>query len=96
MEIITKIEDFLAAIYFKMPKELNNDYINICEEISSFFEVHFFKYTDVMEQGKNIIQYLFDIMKTGDYIKMADALYYEIKPIISDAVILIEREKLNN
>lgn len=96
MEIINKIEDFIADIYFKMPGELNNQYVDICEQISSLFEKYFMQYDDVMNQGKDIIKFLLDVMQTGDYIKMADALYYEVKPIISDALILIERENLNN
>ena len=96
METINKIENFLADIYFKMPYELNNEYIDICEQISGFFEKTFLNYDEIMQQGRDIIQFLFDVMKTGDYIKMADALNYDIKPIIEDALLFIEREKLNN
>ena len=96
MDTINRIEEFLGDIYFKMPNELNNEYIDICEQISSFFEKTFLNYGDIMQQGRDIIQFLFDVMKTGDYIKMADALNYDIKPIIEDALLFIEREKLNN
>lgn len=94
METLSKIESFVADIYFKMPKELKNDYIKICEEISGFFEKYFVSYDDVMQQGRDILQYLFEVMQTGDYIKMADALNYEIKPILMDALVLIERDHL--
>lgn len=96
MDIINKIEDFLADIYFKMPNELTNDYIKICEEITAFFEKYFMPYEDVMQQARDILEYLLTVMQTGDYIKMADALNYEIKPIINDALLLIERDKLDS
>lgn len=95
MELINKIELFISDIYFKMPSELKNEYITICEEISAFFERYFMKYDDVMRQGRDILQYLLGVLQTGDYIKMADALNYEIKPILNDALILIKRDKLD-
>ncbi len=95
MELVGLIESFKAGIYFKMPNEIRKDYINICEQITTFFERYFMKYDDVMAQGRDIIEYLFSVMQSGDYIKMSDALNYEVKPIIKDALVLIERDNLN-
>lgn len=84
MEILGKIEDFSANIYFKMPRELNSDYVQICEQVAAFFEENYLNNEDVINQSKMLLEHLFNVMQTNDYIKMADVLYYTVKPIFDD------------
>ncbi|MHB8066178.1 MAG: hypothetical protein ACYDG2_26755 [Ruminiclostridium sp.] len=89
MEIIEKINTFASDIYFKMPVELNNDYIDICTLISEFFDTKFKDDKDVLKQKNDLLNYLLGVMQSNDYIKMADALRYKVKPILEDSDILI-------
>ena len=84
MEILREIEDFSANIYFEMPQELNSDYVQICEHITTFFEENYLNNEDVINQSKVLLEHLFNVMQTNDYIKMAYALYYTVKPIFDD------------
>lgn len=81
MDIKTKIELFAADIYLKLPNELNNDFVAICTDISDFFEKEYSTVVEVMQQRNQLMRYLLEQMETNDYIKMADALYYTVKPI---------------
>lgn len=78
------IEDFSADIYFKMSPELNADYVRICEQIAAFFAENYPANEDVINQSKLLLEHLFSVMQTNDYIKMADELYYTVKPIFND------------
>lgn len=90
MDIIDKIESFAGDTYFKMPNELNNDYIKICEQIVAFFEENFSVDGEAINQSKVLLEYLLTVMQTGDYIKMADALLYKVKPIFEDSINVIK------
>lgn len=85
MEIVDKIESFAADIYFKLPDELNKDFVDICTELSEFFDKNFQDNYEVLQQKNVLLNYLLDAMQTRDYIKMADALLYKVKPILEDA-----------
>jgi len=89
VEIIKKINTFASDIYFKMPVELNNDYIDICTLISEFFDVSFGGNGDVLKQKNELLNYLLGVMQSNDYIKMADTLSYTVKPILEDADVVI-------
>lgn len=78
------IEDFSTDIYFKMPQELNSDYVRISEKIAVFFEENYLENEDVINQSKILLEHLFNVMQTNDYVKMADVLYYTVKPIFDD------------
>ncbi len=78
------IEDFSTDIYFKMPPELNADYVRICEQITAFFAENYPTNEDVINQSKILLEHLFSVMQTNDYIKMVDTLYYTVKPIFDD------------
>lgn len=84
MEITNKINAFVSDIYFKMPIEINNDYIDICTLISEFFDSNFKSNVEVLNQKNELLNYLFAVMQSNDYIKMADALLYTVKPILED------------
>ena len=94
MTILDKIENFTADIYYKMPNEINNDYIALCKEISQLLDNNFSNNDDIMEQKNELLQYLLSVMETNDYIRMADALYYNVKPIIEDINIYL-KDNLN-
>ncbi|PYG89119.1 hypothetical protein LY28_00942 [Ruminiclostridium sufflavum DSM 19573] len=84
MKILKMIEAFSTDIYFKMPHEIKNDYVNICEQLADFFEENYSENEDVISQSKALLEHLFAVMQTNDYIKMADVLYYTVKPIFED------------
>lgn len=84
MDIIKRIESFVADIYFKLPNEINKDYVDICSSMSDFFDKNYSDNSDLINQKEELLNYLFETMKTNDYIKMADALYYNVKPIFDD------------
>jgi predicted Zn-dependent protease with MMP-like domain len=84
MDIIDKIESFAADIYFKLPVELNKQYVEVCTEISNFFDKNFVDNSEVMQQKNKLFEYLLGIMETKDFIRMADALCYTVKPIFED------------
>lgn len=86
MDIIKKIELFVADIYFKLPNELNKDFVDICTGISEFFDNNYQDNKKVMEQKNELLEYLLKVMETNDYIKMADALYYKVKPIFENPI----------
>ncbi len=67
-----------------MPKELNDEYLSICEQIAAFFEVNFSTNEDIIKQSNILLEHLLKIFQTGDFIKMADTLYYTVKPILID------------
>ncbi len=85
MEIVDKIETFAADIYFKLPDELNKDFVDICTELSDFFDKNFQDNPEVLQQKNILLNYLLEVMQTKDYIRMADALYYKVKPILGEA-----------
>jgi len=84
MDIIDKIESFAADIYFKLPGELNKQFVEICTEVSDFFDNNYASNVEVMHQKDILFKYLLGIMETKDYIRMADALYYTVKPIFKN------------
>lgn len=85
MNIINLIDTFAVDIYFKMPAEINNDYINICTSVSNFFDTNFQGKDEVLKQKNQLLNYLLEVMCSHDYIKMADALSYTVRPILVDA-----------
>lgn len=85
MDILNKIESFAVDIYFKLPNEINMDFVNICTDISDFFDVNYQNDSRINEQKNELLGYLLKVMETNDYIKMADALYYQVKPIFEDS-----------
>ena len=89
MEILNNIQDFRTDIYFKMPIELNDDYVNICEKISTYFSNKFCGNKELKNDIMTLMEYLLEVMQSGDYIKMADALVRTVKPIIEDAEVLM-------
>ncbi len=84
MNIIASIDSFVVDIYYKFPSELKNDYIKICEQIGTFFNENFSMNIDIIRQCNELLEYLFRILQSNDYIKMADALLYTVKPILVD------------
>lgn len=95
MDIINKIESFAADIYFKLPNELNQDFINICQLIAEFYDENFSENIDNMNQKNRLLTFLLQAMETRDYIKMADVLLYTVKPVIKELVKL-EHSDVNN
>lgn len=91
MDIINRIDNFAVDIYFKLTEELNNDYIEICEMTAAFFDNNFSTVNEIVEEKANLIEYLFNIFKSNDYIKMADALCYTVKPILLEAIPVVTR-----
>ncbi len=89
MDISEKIESFVADIYFKLPNEIKKDYVGICNDIAVFFDENFVNNQQILEQKDELLMYLLSVMEQNDYIKMADALYYNVKPIIDDAMTVI-------
>lgn len=86
MDIIKRIESFVADIYFKLPNEIKRDYVDICSDIATFFSENFPNNQQILEQKDELLMFLLNVMEQNDYIKMADALYYNVKPIIEDAL----------
>ncbi len=84
MNIIDSIDSFAVDIYYKFPSELEKDYIKICEHIGAFFNENFSTNVDIIKQCNELLEYLFRILQSNDYIKMADALLYTVKPILVD------------
>ncbi len=91
MDIPEKIESFVADIYFKLPNEINRDYVEICTTISEFFDNNFLNNPELQEQKDELLAYLLKVMEQNDYIKMADVLYYNVKPILEDAITVINK-----
>lgn len=91
MGILKKIEFFAADIYFKLPNEIKKDYVDICNDISVFFDENFLSNQQILEQKDELLTYLLNVMEQNDYIKMADALYYNVKPILKDALVVINK-----
>ena len=95
MDIINKIESFAADIYFKLPYELNQDFVNICQLIANFFDENFSENQEIIIQKNKLLTFLLQAMETKDYIKMADALLYTLKPVIEDLVKLEHSDVIN-
>lgn len=93
MDIIKRIESFVADIYFKYPIEIKKDFVDICNDISVFFDENFLNNHQILEQKDELLKYLLNVMEQNDYIKMSDALYYNIKPILEDAIAVINTNK---
>ena len=92
MDIVNRIESFVADIYFKYTNELNSDFVEICNLIAEFFDENFSNNQQILEQKDELLAYLLNVMEKNDYIRMADALYYNVKPIIEDAVLVIDNK----
>lgn len=78
MDIVSRIEMFASDIYFKLPDEIRKDYISICEELDKLFD----SYSGITNQKNEIFLNLLKVMETNDFIRMADVLLYNIKPLI--------------
>lgn len=92
MDIVNRIESFVADIYFKYSNELSSDFVDICNDITIFFDENFSNNQQILEQKDELLAYLLNVMEKNDYIRMADALYYNVKPIIEDAVLAINNK----
>lgn len=90
MGIIERIESFVADIYFKLPNEINRDFADICNDLAVFFDENFANNQQILEQKDELLMYLLSVMEKRDYIKMADALYYNVRPILEDAITVID------
>lgn len=91
MDIVNRIESFVADIYFKYSNELKSDFVEICNSIVAFFDENFSNNQQILEQKDELLMYLLNVMEQNDYIKMADVLYYNVKPIIEDAITVINK-----
>jgi hypothetical protein len=82
MDINLRIEYFATDIYFKLPNEIKNDYISICEELDKIFDNCFSNNRQMLNQKNDIFLSLLRAMETKDFIRMADMLLYTIKPLL--------------
>lgn len=74
MKIRIMIKKFLGDIYFEPSNNLRNDFIKICEELNIYLNninVEKSKHEQIMNE-------LFKVFETNDFIKMADYLEYDI------------------
>lgn len=80
--IIERICDYELNIFLELPEALNGKYVSIIEQFSMLVEQQYGN--QLNELKEQMITHAFDIMMTGDFIRMSECLSYEIKPILEE------------
>ena len=70
------IKSFISEIYFKDSDYLRQCFINICETFDKEYNID--NENENETKKKKIIEELFSVFSTNDFIKMADYLEYSL------------------
>lgn len=82
MELIERIDAFAVDIYFDMAQEIQVKYVDIIVEFSEYIERNFRDQLELLQMKNQLIARLEELMRKRDFIMMAEALKYEVKPIL--------------
>lgn len=91
MKLRNRIEAFAGDIYFEDMGQLKEQYFMIVEEFSKLIDEYFKDNSEMLNQRQEMLNYLLQVMETGDLIRMADALMYDLLPVIDEVMIYLNR-----
>lgn len=77
-----KIHAFALNIYLNMPPKINADYVSICEEVAVILEDLALVSDQVNGMKAGILNQMLSLMESGDYVRMADYLQYQLMPFL--------------
>lgn len=94
MNLTETIDKFAVDIYFLMPGEIMNEFNQIIEGFIKLMEQNFTGNAEAMEMKNTLLTYLLNVVEKKDYIAMADALKYELKPFVVEVESIITQSEV--